>query len=606
MSAINPLGKYAPLPSPFLVSNSRHSGHSAQFYEEDQFLLESLSEWIKDGLRKSDAIVVIATQAHRQNLARRLKAMDVDIASASKQDRYIVCDASECLAKFMAGGMPDEARFFEFAVGLLSRAELAIKATGGTVAAFGEMVAVLCAAGNPQAALRLEHLWNDLRQSHSFSLWCAYPMSVFQHAEDSQAFLDICRQHSSISPSETFTSLRNEEERSRNIAGLQQRSLALETEREARKQTEQLLRRNQSELAEFLENAIEGAQKIAPDHKVIWANKALLHLLGYAAGEYVNRSFEGFCCDAATFKEFWRRLLLREDLYNFPLALRCKDGSVKQVMVHCNGHWEDGRFVDARCFVRDVTQQKKMETALRESASQLREAKEELEQVVDQRTAALRQLSLRILTLRDSERRRIARELHDSLGQYLVGLKLSLAMLRNSRERDELWDESEKLMQQCIVETRTLSYLLHPPMLEEAGLGPAVRWYVDGFHKRSEIRVSLDIPEDLKRLSGELELALFRVSQEALTNVLRHSGATEARVWIGRDAEQVLLEIADNGCGIAPEVLKRFHEVGVGMGIGLTGMRERVRELGGKLLIHSSSTGTSVTVVFPLSDGEAA
>ncbi len=153
----------------------------------------------------------------------------------------------------------------------------------------------------------------------------------------------------------------------------------------------------------------------------------------------------------------------------------------------------------------------------------LRRTKAELELQVQQRTAALRQLSSRLLSLQDSERRRIARELHDSLGQYLVGLKLNVDMLRQTPGREELWSEAEVLMQQCISEVRTLSYLLHPPTMDAAGFASAARWYVEGFGQRSGLQVTLNAPGDLGRLPDAIELALFRVLQETLTNVHRHS-----------------------------------------------------------------------------------
>jgi signal transduction histidine kinase len=230
----------------------------------------------------------------------------------------------------------------------------------------------------------------------------------------------------------------------------------------------------------------------------------------------------------------------------------------------------------------------------------LRRTKADLESQVEQRTAALRQLSARLLSLQDSERRRIARELHDSLGQYLVGLKLNAHMLKQSPQREELWLEADRLMEQCISEVRTLSYLLHPPTMDAAGFTSAARWYVEGYGQRSGLQVTLDAPADHGRLPDAIELALFRVLQEALTNVHRHSGASSADVVVCQDAEQVVLEIKDNGHGIPEEVLNHFHRTGAGTGVGIAGIRERVRELEGKLTLESNSAGTLVRVSVPL------
>jgi signal transduction histidine kinase len=247
----------------------------------------------------------------------------------------------------------------------------------------------------------------------------------------------------------------------------------------------------------------------------------------------------------------------------------------------------------AQALETEVAERKQVEEVLRRT-------KADLESQVEQRTAALRRLSARLLSLQDSERRRIARELHDSLGQYLVGLKLNAHMLRQSPEREELWSEADKLMEQCMSEVRTLSYLLHPPTMDAAGFASAARWYVEGYGQRSGVNVTLDASADLDRLPDAIELALFRVLQEALTNVHRHSGASAAEVLVRQDAEQVVLEVKDNGRGIPEELLSNFHATGAGTGVGIAGIRERVRELGGKLTLESNSSGTLVRVAVPL------
>jgi len=155
-------------------------------------------------------------------------------------------------------------------------------------------------------------------------------------------------------------------------------------------------------------------------------------------------------------------------------------------------------------------------------------------------------------------------------------------------------------MQQSISEVRTLSYLLYPPTMDAAGFASAARWYVTGFSQRSGIEVTLDASNDLGRLPEAIELALYRVLQETLTNVHRHSGASAAHVAILHDAEQVVLEVKDNGRGIPAKLLSHFHATGAGMGVGLAGIRERVWELGGKLKVESEGSGTLVRVTIPV------
>jgi len=213
---------------------------------------------------------------------------------------------------------------------------------------------------------------------------------------------------------------------------------------------------------------------------------------------------------------------------------------------------------------------------------------------------SFRLMSARILELQDSERRRIARELHDSVGQYLAGLKINLNQLETGSRIDapKLLRETVELTDFAIQEVRTISHLLHPPLLEELGFLPAARWYVDEYGKRSQVKVSLRIEEPIARLPRGVELALFRVLQESLTNVYRHAAAQSVDVRILCDDGHVTLTVADDGKGIPLDVLARFKG-GAAPGIGLGGMRERLAEFGGEIKVESSSGGSVVQAVIP-------
>jgi signal transduction histidine kinase len=208
---------------------------------------------------------------------------------------------------------------------------------------------------------------------------------------------------------------------------------------------------------------------------------------------------------------------------------------------------------------------------------------------------SLRLLSTRLLHIQDEERRKFSREVHDSLGQYLNLVKMSLSTLANRYSAAEL-SESLEYLDRCIAETRTISYLLHPPLLDEMGFAFAAKWFLDGFAQRSGIQVASQIPDDMARLPHSVELALFRVLQECLTNIHRHSGSPRAEVSIERAPGEITLRIRDYGKGISPELLQRFRATGSHVGVGLAGMRERVREQGGHLEIESSEAGTIIAV----------
>jgi signal transduction histidine kinase len=210
-----------------------------------------------------------------------------------------------------------------------------------------------------------------------------------------------------------------------------------------------------------------------------------------------------------------------------------------------------------------------------------------------------RRLSVRVLQLQDEERRKFSRELHDSLGQLLALAKMHMAVLRDKNPQDELLKEIDELLSQSVTETRTISHLLHPPLLDEVGLASAARWYVEGFAKRSGIELTTDIPDGPGRLPRPAELVLFRVLQESLTNIHRHSKSLRAEVSLRSSPSNVILQIRDYGKGMPREMLTNFLSTGTNVGVGLAGMRERVREQGGRFDIQSDKAGTTVTVTMP-------
>jgi signal transduction histidine kinase len=243
-----------------------------------------------------------------------------------------------------------------------------------------------------------------------------------------------------------------------------------------------------------------------------------------------------------------------------------------------------------------------------ESARQeLAAAHNELERRVEQRTKALsektaevRELTIRLFKLQDEERRRIARELHDSTGQMLAAMKMFLDQIRQEAKGEKI----SSLVAQTIAinddmtrQLRTMSYLLHPPLLDEMGLPSALQWYAEGFAERSGIAVDLKTTSEFGRLPADMEIALFRMVQEALTNIHRHSGSTTARIRLSRTEKSVELEITDTGKGIPAQ---RMHEENVIPGVGIMGMHERMRQFGGDAEIHSSPKGTVIAATIPL------
>lgn len=216
-----------------------------------------------------------------------------------------------------------------------------------------------------------------------------------------------------------------------------------------------------------------------------------------------------------------------------------------------------------------------------------------------------RHLSVRVLQLQDEERRKFSRELHDSLGQLLAVAKMHMTVLLDKNPQDELLKEIDQLLTDSVSETRTISHLLHPPLLDEVGIASAARWYAEGFAKRSGIEIVADIPDDLKRMSRPAELVLFRVLQESLTNIHRHSRSSRAEISLQTNTKGAILRIRDYGKGIPRDMLENFKQTGGNVGVGLAGMRERVREQGGQFDIQSDRNGTTITVIMPTAPAES-
>jgi signal transduction histidine kinase len=251
-----------------------------------------------------------------------------------------------------------------------------------------------------------------------------------------------------------------------------------------------------------------------------------------------------------------------------------------------------------------------LDLKIQERTSELTRSNELLHSEIQRRVQTeemLRKLSARILTLQDEERRRLGRELHDSAGQLLAALHINLGVIAQRTQGDPSLSakvaDTAALADQVISEIRTLSYLLHPPMLDETGLSSAVEWYARGFSGRSKIAVNLEIDSALPRFPIEVETAIFRIVQESLVNIHRHSGSRTAFISLQSDAGGAALIIRDEGCGIPSEILKNMDDCSMNIGVGIGGMRERARQLGGSITIRRANPGTVVEVSLPVLKG---
>ncbi len=354
-----------------------------------------------------------------------------------------------------------------------------------------------------------------------------------------------------------------------------------ELEARVQQRTAELQRRTEevSAQADLLNLANDAIFVRTLDDKITYWNQGAERLYGWGRAEVLQKTPHQILRTEfpQPFEEI-KAQLLRDGQWQGELTHSKRDGSRITVASRWSMWWSpEGKPLGFLEVNSDITERKRAEEGLRT-------------------------ISGRLLQMQDDERRRIARELHDSAGQTLVALDMNLASIQ--REAKQLspqalktCSESLDLVKELSRELRTISHLLHPPLLDEAGLPSAVRWYVEGFAERSKIRVNLDLDANLGRLSSECETAIFRIVQESLTNIHRHSGSPTASISISRTRRQVRLEVHDQGKGIS--VQKQRNSGSMKRGVGIQGMHERVRQLGGRLQINSGKGGTSVVAILP-------
>ncbi len=569
------------------ASTVQHPDHFVQFYEEDPYLLDSLRTYLQAGYESGEPLVVIATGPHREGLEERLAAGGFDLAGALEKKRYVALDAAETLSKFMVDGRPDARLFAEVVGGALRGATSPGGAT--RVRAFGEMVGLLWAEGNRDAAVRVEQLWNDLAQSHDFSLLCAYPLGAFSHENHGKPFLEICGEHSRVVPAESYTALETPDEQLRSVSTLQQKASSFEAAVAQRRETQKALRRQEEELSDFLENAAEGLHKVGPDGRILWANRAELELLGYTAEEYVGHRIAEFHEDPEVIEDILACLMRGETVSNRAARLRTRDGSIRYVLIHANGYWEDGQFVHSRCFTRDVTERMRLEDELRKRLAEQAEADHRKDEFLAMLGHELRNplspivTALQVMRLRsdDPETMARAREVIERQTQ------------RMTRLVDELLDVSR--IMQGKVELRE----------ENVSLASVVQGAFEQARRMIDERghhLVLDLPAEPISLRAD-PARLEQVLANLLLNAAKYTDVGGRIVLTAtRDRNEVRISVRDNGIGLSPESREQIFELfvqgpdplkraGGGLGVGLTLVRRLVRLHGGTVEAGSDGPG---------------
>ncbi len=644
------------------VLAERPSGeHIAQLYSHDTVLMESLRMFTTRGLSRGEAVLLVLTPSHRRLLLPHLQADGVDVDGLQRAGQLLLLDAAELLASFMRDGMPD-ATLFSMSLGeVVARMRPSIG--NRKVRVFGEMVDLLWKSNQP-AAICLEQLWSDLIEGSGLSLFCAYstnhvfdtfpqtlraphshiissaiaetsgdaivgltldPRIVYwnQGAERIYGYApdEVIGQPSSMLMPPGHNELpavierirrgehvpHYETRRKRKDGTVIDVSVAVSPVKtrdgelvgvsvvardiSERKRAEEALAR----LAAIVDSSEDAIIGKTLDTTIISWNHGAERIYGYTATEAIGQPV-GMLLPPGSEDEvpaIMKRIRRGETVDHYETKRRRKDGTIIDVSVTVSPiKTRDGVVIGASAIARDITERKQAEAARAQIAR------------LEASQAAHRLLLERVFETQEQERRRIARELHDEAGQLMASLLVGLRALDDTNSIDEAKAQAQRLRGvavKALDEVGRLARGLHSAVLDDHGLAVALQQYVADYSATHKIAVDLALDEtDARNLSPAVQLAVFRVVQEALTNVVKHSGATAIRARVARSANGLKTTIADNGRGFEADAASVHSEAH----LGLQSMRERVAILGGTLRIRSGARGTTIAVRVPLGPGD--
>ena len=635
--------------------------HIAQLYSHETVLVESLRMFTTHGLSRGEAVLLMLTPSHRDLLVHHLKADGFDVGGLQHDGQLLLLDAAKVLTSFMLDGMPD-ATLFRMSVGEIVER---VKSRGNRrVRVFGEMVDLLWRSNQP-AAVSLEQMWSELIESFDLSLFCAYSTShvhesfpdalrtphshiitsamvessgdaIVGHTLDRRIVYwnrgaksiygyapeEVIGQPSSILMPPGQNELPGVIERIRRgeqVEHYEARRLRKDgtvidvsvavspistsdgeivgvsvvgRDISERKRTEEALLR-MAAIVDSSEDAIIGKTL---DTTIVSWNRGAERIYGYTAAEVIGRPISVLLPPGSEDEVpmLMERLRREERVEHYETKRQRKDGTVIDVSVTLSLiQTSRGEIIGASAVARDITERKQAEAARLHIAR------------LEQSHAAHRLLLERVFETQEQERRRIARELHDEAGQMMASLLVGLRALDDSNTVDEAKAQAQDLRviaSQAIDEVGRLARGLHSAVLDDHGLGIALRRHVADYSKTHNIAVDLTVNEsDTIDLPPAVQLAVFRIVQEALTNVARHSAATAISIRLARSGTGLETTIADNGSGFEADA----NSVNPETHLGLQSMRERAAVLGGTVRVGSGSTGTTILVQFPLEERDS-
>jgi len=564
------------------------SEHFVQFYESDDFLIESLGAFIGAGLGAGDGAIVIATPAHREALAGRLIAQGIDLETVQSRGQYVSLDAAETLAKFMVRGAPDETLFTKVVGNLLKKTSAGRRG----LRAFGEMVALLWQDGNGTAAIQLEELWNKLSLIHSFSLFCAYPLADFDDEANGEPFSRICKAHTNVIPAESYSAEQSATERLCTIALLQQKAASLEAEIARHKETEKV-RRQMNDASRLLHAIVESSDDAIASKDLngiitSW-NKGAERLFGYTAEEIIGKPVTTLMPEDRVNEEpgILKKICAGERIDHYETVRRRKDGSLVNISLTISPiKDESGQVVGASKIARDIT-------------NKIR-AKEMLEQMVADRTAQLRDTVAELEAFSYS----IAHDMRAPLRAMT-----SFSRLLREDFGEQLPDTAKDYIRRIAVSAERLDRLIQDVLnysrsargempLENVDVEKLTREIIDSYDFLQESGGAILVQSPMACIVGN-RAALTQCISNLLANAVKFvSPGTKplVRVWAEPNCTSVRLWFEDNGIGISEEGQKRIFHLFQrlnsptefeGSGIGLTIVRKAVQRMGGRIGVES-------------------
>lgn len=568
----------------YLCGDEEHPpDHFVQFYEDDEFLLDLVSNFISAGFARGDTCIIVSTKAHREGLDKRWRAANLDLAAFSERGEYIWLDTDETLAQFMVDGLPNQERFIEVVGGRIALASRRRR----RVRVFGEMVTLLWMRGNRTAAIRLEEFWNTLYDDlRSFSLMCAYPMRIFAGETYGAEFLQICQRHSHVFPDENYTNLTSQEERLRIIAQLQQKASSLEVEIAERRAVEERLRISENRYRRLFEESRDGILMVDPDTYIILdANPSIRELLGRTREQLLGRKLWQIKLfqDHAIDRDALRELQEKHYICYESLSFLSGDGRHRDVELLLTLYPVDARHI-LQCNVRDITERRQLEARKDEFIGL---ASHELKTPVTS-LKGFTSLLKRRLTSQGNEK-----ELY-----FLVRMEAQITRL--TRLINDLLDLSRVQTGQLVYQEESFEMdTLLQEVIED------VQGTTQTHHLSLEGRTQAVIVGDRDRI-GQVLINL-------LNNAIKYSPEADS-IWVrvSTNAQDVLVSVQDFGIGIAREhqqkIFERFYQVAdletktyPGLGMGLYISYQIIKRHGGQLWAESEKgEGTTFHFTLPL------